>query len=191
MKAMSGENVAAEARRPTWGETVWWQFGAAIDMFDNTLAACPDELWTGRLWNVEEGPDVPPRYGEFWTIATHAIRWLERYLLGVPEDEFGSLETSTTLTPFPAGNAPQTKPIVRDCLGQLRERCRVTLMELTDEQAQRSITVYDWIATEPITVVELQLYNMRHVQEHAAQLAMFLGQHGVPDEKLDWVARAD
>jgi hypothetical protein len=31
---------------------------------------------------------------------------------------------------------------------------------------------------------------MRHVQEHAAQLALFLGQHGVPDEKLDWVARA-
>jgi hypothetical protein len=28
---------------------------------------------------------------------------------------------------------------------------------------------------------------MRHIQEHAAQLSLFLGQHGVPGEALDWV----
>ncbi len=187
---MNTENAATDAMDVTWADMVWQQFGAAIDMFDNTLAACPDGLWTGRLWSAEEGPDTPPRFGEFWTIATHAVRWLERYLLAVPEDEFGSLETSTTLTPFPEANEPQTRSTVRDCLAQLRERCRSTLMELTDDQAQRPIRVYDWIGTEPITFVELQLYNMRHVQEHAAQMALFLGQHDVPDEKLDWVARA-
>jgi hypothetical protein len=32
---------------------------------------------------------------------------------------------------------------------------------------------------------------MRHIQEHAAQLSLFLGQHAVPDEALDWVAQAD
>lgn len=36
--------------------------------------------------------------------------------------------------------------------------------------------------------LELQLYNMRHVQEHASQLQLLLGQHGVPG--LDWVAKA-
>ncbi len=36
---------------------------------------------------------------------------------------------------------------------------------------------------------ELQLYTLRHVQEHAAQLSMFLGQHGIPDEALDWVTQ--
>src|SRR4029453_1821092 len=186
---MNTENAATDARHATWADMVWQQFGAPIDMFDNTLAACPNELWTGRLWSEEEGPDVPPRWGEFWTVAAHAIRWLERYLLAVPEDAFGSLETSTTLTPFPEDNEPQTKSTVRDCLAELRGRCRATLTELTADQAQRPITVYDWIGTD-VTFVELQLYNMRHVQEHAAQLALFLGQHGVPDEQLDWVARA-
>jgi hypothetical protein len=38
--------------------------------------------------------------------------------------------------------------------------------------------------------LELQLHNMRHVQEHAAQLSLFLGQHDIPDEALDWVPRA-
>jgi len=38
--------------------------------------------------------------------------------------------------------------------------------------------------------LELLLYTMRHVQEHAAQLCLFLGQHGVPDADLASVARA-
>jgi hypothetical protein len=37
----------------------------------------------------------------------------------------------------------------------------------------------------------LLLYTMRHVQEHAAQLSLFLGQHGIPDADLDWVPRAE
>jgi hypothetical protein len=36
--------------------------------------------------------------------------------------------------------------------------------------------------------LELQLYSMRHVQEHAAQLSYVLGQHEV--EGLDWIASA-
>jgi hypothetical protein len=31
------------------------------------------------------------------------------------------------------------------------------------------------------------MYTMRHVQEHAAQLSLFLGQHGIPDADLDWI----
>ena len=37
---------------------------------------------------------------------------------------------------------------------------------------------------------ELQLLAMIHVQEHAAQLSLFLGHHGIPDEAVDWVPRA-
>lgn len=36
--------------------------------------------------------------------------------------------------------------------------------------------------------VELQLYSMRHAQEHAARLSRFLGQNGVAPP--DWVAAA-
>jgi len=39
-----------------------------------------------------------------------------------------------------------------------------------------------------LSYLELQLYSMRHVQEHAAQLSVVLGQHeGVG---MDWVAQA-
>ena len=35
----------------TWRKIIWRQFGATIDMFENALRACPDELWTVRLWS--------------------------------------------------------------------------------------------------------------------------------------------
>jgi hypothetical protein len=31
-----------------WRTILWQQFGAAIDMLENALVACPDELWSDR-----------------------------------------------------------------------------------------------------------------------------------------------
>ena len=71
----------------------------------------------------------------------------------------------------------------------MRQKCHAILVALTDEQARRPIE-YPWFGEQPISFLELQLYNMRHVQEHAAQLSLFLGQHPIPDAALDWVVRA-
>jgi len=60
---------------------------------------------------------------------------------------------------------------------------------LSDEKAHQPFH-FPWPGENPMSYVELQLYNMRHVQEHAAQLSLFLGRHGIPDEALDWVPRA-
>jgi len=46
-----------------------------------------------------------------------------------------------------------------------------------------------WIEGKPMSFLELLLYNMRHVQEHAAQLNLFLGQNA-SDGASDWVSRA-
>jgi hypothetical protein len=40
-----------------------------------------------------------------------------------------------------------------------------------------------------ISFAELQLYSIRHVQEHASHLGLFLGQIGIPAS--DWVSRAN
>jgi hypothetical protein len=40
-----------------------------------------------------------------------------------------------------------------------------------------------------VSFFELQLYNMHHVQEHGAQLHMFLGQNVIETED-NWVPRA-
>ena len=36
----------------TWNPPLWQQLGAAIDMLENALLACPDELWSDRSRNL-------------------------------------------------------------------------------------------------------------------------------------------
>ena len=71
----------------------------------------------------------------------------------------------------------------------LRKKCQTTIAELSDEKAHQQVA-FPWARGKQVSYLELLLYTMRHVQEHAAQLSLFLGQHGIPDEALDWVPRA-
>ena len=36
-----------------WKRVVWSQFGAAIDMLENALLACPEWLWQDKSQHVE------------------------------------------------------------------------------------------------------------------------------------------
>ncbi|MBO0796798.1 MAG: DinB family protein, partial [Ktedonobacteraceae bacterium] len=74
-------------------------------------------------------------------------------------------------------------------LAATRRKCHATLVALTDERASQVVS-YPWTEGQTVNFLELQLYNMRHVQEHAAQLSLFLGQHDIPDEALNTVTRA-
>jgi hypothetical protein len=180
----------------SWNSVLWSQFGAAIDMLENALVACPDSLWTHRLWR--DAPDqplprgFPPGFAEFWYVTYHALFWLDLYLSGSREEEFVPPAPFAWAEVDPEWVPPQ-RPYTKDellaYLAATRRRCHTTLVALTDEQARRPVE-YPWAQGQAVSYLELQLYNMRHVQEHAAQLSLFLGRHGVPDEALDWVARA-
>ena len=176
----------------SWRTALWRQFGAAIDTLENALVACPDWLWTERLWPNPPPPWFPPSFAEFWYVTFHALVWLDLYLSGVPEEEFAPLAhfVQGVLDSIEAApERPYTKEELRAYLVSLRQKCQATLTALTDEQARRTVE-YPWCRGQPISFLELQLYNLRHVQEHAAHLSLFLGQHGIPHAELDWVPRA-
>ena len=170
-----------------WKNALWQQFGAVIDMLENALVACPDTLWQRPLWIKSGGPED----GTFWKITYHTLFWLDLYLTG-------SLEGFAPPMPFtldeldPAGvlpGRPYTKDELHAYLVDLREKCQTTITGLSDEKAHHQVD-FPWTKGKPVSFLELLLYTMRHVQEHAAQLSLFLGQHSIPDEALDWVTRA-
>jgi DinB superfamily len=179
----------------SWSPALWPQFGAAIVMLDNALAACPASLWTERLWS--DPPEQPqPPFGEFWFVAYHALYWLDLYLSSVA----GSSSSGKPPVPFPAPaldadddppEQPYTKDDLRAYLAYTQQKCQRTIATLTGERA-RAPYEFPWEQGQgrPISYLELLLYTMRHVQEHAAQLSLFLGAHGIPDADLDWVPRA-
>jgi DinB superfamily len=185
-----------ETLHTSWSPALWQQFGAAVDMLDNALVACPASQWRERLWS--DPPDHPqPPFGEFWFIAYHTLKWLDLYLSSVVESPTGGTPPSPP-SPFPAPaldadppERPYTKDELRAYLAYTKQKCQSTIETLTDERA-RAPYEFPWEKEQgrPISYLELMLYTMRHVQEHAAQLSLFLGQHGIPDADLDWVPRA-
>src|SRR3954470_15908362 len=109
-----------------WRTGIWHQFGAAIDMLDNAILACPEELWGDRTQEQE-----------YWYVTYHALFWLDLYLSG-------SVEGFAPPAPFnldeldPAGVLPErvyTKVELRTYLHYGRQKCRATIGSLTDEKA--------------------------------------------------------
>jgi len=174
-----------------WNTALWLQFAAAIDMLENALVACPIPLWNQRLWNTPSDHSLPAEFSEFWYLTYHTLFWLDLYLSGSPEEEFTPPAPFIwmELDPAVSPERPYTKEELQTYLVATRQKCQATLSALTDERARQAVE-YPWAEGRTVTFLELQLYSMRHVQEHAAQLSLFLGQHAVPDEALDWVAQA-
>lgn len=157
-----------------WRTVIRHQFGAAIDDLGNTIEACPDELWRARLWEHPENPTERPEFSEFWYIAYHALFWLDLYLTGT--DEGFAPPAPFTLSEWDEEGLPPPKTYTKDelqgYLAHCRRKCQTTIEVMTDEEAERRCR-FGW---GELSFAELLLYNMRHVQSHAAELKLLLGQ---------------
>lgn len=160
-----------------WKTILWSQFGAAIDSLDDVLRACPAELWRARLWS---NAAARPEYAEFWYRVYHALFWLDLYLTGAeegfaPPAPFALIEMKEDDLP----DRVYSQEELQTYLAYGRQTCLATIETLTDEAALRQCQ----FAWGEVSFVELLLYNLRHVQEIASQLNLFLGQKGiaVPD----------
>lgn len=165
----------------TWKEIIWNQFGATIDMLDNALEACPDELWQARLF-----PDEIPEFAEFWCIAYHCLFWLDFYLSETAENF--APPAPFTLSEFESGLLPErvySKEELRGYLRYGRSKCQTTIESMTNFMAPQQVRP-NWRIQ---SVGELLIYNLRHVQEHAAQLSLFLGQK--VGSAPGWVSKAN
>ncbi|MCC6362230.1 MAG: DinB family protein [Bryobacterales bacterium] len=159
----------------SWKTALWRQFGAAIDMIENAVAACPEDLWHDRT-----------RRPEFWYTVVHTLFFLDLYLSG-------KLEGFLPPAPFtlseldPAGVRPErpyTKSELLSYLTHCREKCRAVIDALTAEKPVEP-AAFPWVS---VGGAELLLYNMRHVQHHAAQLNLLLRQ--AVNTAPAWVSQA-
>ena len=161
-----------------WKAIVWGQFGAAIDALENAIVACPDDLWSDRS-----------KYPEYWYLASHTIFWLDYYLTD-PAEEFTPPEPFGLEELDPAGVMPErpyTKDELLTYLRYCRNKCRMTIEALSDEQVNR---LYDF-GKVSLNFGELLLYNMRHVQHGVAQLNLILRQTIDSAPRWTFTARED
>lgn len=164
---------------------IWLQFGAAIDMLENAIDACPDDVWSDPSKRPEwAGNDVVG----FWYLVYHTLFFLDLHLTGRPEEEFSPPAPFTREELDPAGVLPErpyTKEELRGYLEHDRRKFREVIAALDEKDMfeRRAQTRPD------TSVAELLLYNMRHVQHHTAQLNLILRQR-TASAPPNWVSKA-
>ncbi len=158
-----------------WNTIIWQQFGASIDMLENAITACPENVWSDRT-----------RQPEYWYIVYHTLFFLDFYLSETaegfaPPSPFGLEELD------PAGVLPPRVYTKKELLSYLehgRNKCRTLILGLDKDKA--------WEMRDSLrpgfSVAELLLYTMRHVQHHAAQLNLILRQ--TIDSSPRWVSKS-
>ena len=142
-------------------------------MLNDALRDCPDELWEKHVWEDQPDQWVAAGFSAFWYLGYHTLFWLDLYLTG--EEEGFAPPAPFDLVEMEAGEIlPRTyaREELLTYLEYCRRKCQETIDALSTEQAYRSCR-FPW---GELPYGELLLYNLRHVQEHAGQLRMFLGQ---------------
>jgi len=152
---------------------IWNQLGAAIDSLERAINACPEKVWGDKSG-----------FHEFWYMVYHTLFFLDYYMSESPEG-FAPPEPFTLGELDPAGVFPDRVYSKEEMLNYLeygRQKSRNAIQTLTEEKAQTQTAF-----KKDFTVAELYLYNMRHVQHHAAQLNLLLRQR--INDAPKWVSR--
>ena len=148
---------------------LWRQFGASIDMLQNAITACPEEMLVSNR--------------RFFYTVYHTLIFLDLYLTNPPTNFSSPLPYTLQEEPnIPQGalddvvpDRQYTRQELLDYLRVLREKCRTVISALKEDLSERWIEEGD-DRPRNYAMFELLMYNMRHVQHHTAQLNMILRQ---------------
>ena len=147
------------------------QYGAAIDMLENAVQACPEWLWD----NNSKGP-------AFWQVVYHTTYYLDLY--------FSEFEEVLSTSPKHDGAAhrlefiperTRSKDELLGLLSKARLKC-FSVVDIIDPTYLEGSTPFEW---QSFNRANLVLDNLRHVQHHVGQLVMLLRREVNVD--LEWV----
>ncbi len=129
------------------------QYRAPLTMLGKAIELCPDSLWFST--------DYP---NKFWHIAYHAVFYTHFYL-HPSEADFVPWEKHRKDSSFLAKvHPPYTKNEVLEyhalCASEVE--AKVAALDLAGPSG------FSWL---PFNKLELQFYNIRHIQHHTGQLA--------------------
>jgi hypothetical protein len=158
-------------------EIIRSQYRAALEMLGMAVTKCPQSLWND-----------PADKNKFWHIAYHALFYTHLYL--APSDkEFAPwvkhYDQYTSLKPKPSSpdDKPQIeKPYTKEEILEYLAVCRQQVEEKVAAADLEAESGFFWL---PFSKLELQIYNIRHLQQHTGELMERLGTREHID--IDWV----
>jgi len=147
------------------------QYKAALTMLRQAIEKCPEALWTDSSYS-----------NPYWRLAYHTLIYTHFYL-SPSEDDF---------TPW--DKHQQDLQLLGQEIPGARVYSQAELLDylaLVLQQVEEKVTALDLEAESgfhwlPFNKLELQFYNIRHVQQHTGELCERLGAHG--EVEVGWVA---
>jgi hypothetical protein len=140
------------------------QYYASLMMLRQAIVECPDSLWSD-----------PEYKNQFWNIAYHVLFYTHLYLHPseadfVPweshRDELVSMRESER-------DVPSGDPYTKEEILAFHELCLEQMTGFVDSVDLDAESGFYWL---PFDKLELQIYNIRHLQHHTGELCERLGE---------------
>lgn len=148
------------------------QYLASLEMLKQTISQCPESIWND-----------PSDKTKFWRIAYHALFYTHFYLQ----------DSEQTFTPWPKhrdrshrlGEAQRpVEPYDKETVLEYLAFCQQQVVERAPQVNLDAASGFEWL---PFDKLELQFYNIRHLQQHTGELMERLGTRA--NVEIRWVGR--
>ena len=152
------------------------QYLAALDMLKQAIEKCPAGLWNS-----------PQDKNKFWHLAYHALFYTHLYLQPtgkdfVPWSKHRDEYEFMGPLPWPPHKEPNIgDPYQKEEVLEYLEFCRQQVSAIVGTLNLNDASGFDWM---PFGKLELQFYNIRHLQQHTGELCERLGKANID---IDWV----
>ncbi len=160
-------------------ESVTSQYYASLEMIQQAIAKCPDFVWN----------DIDDK-NKFWHIAYHALFFTHLYLQD-SEQSFKPWNRHRKdyqflgSIPWSPDKIPQIDdPYDKTELLEYLTSCQQQIAERVPQLNLEATSGFNWL---PFNKLELQFYNLRHLQQHIGELMERLGSRAKME--IDWVIR--
>ncbi len=130
---------------------------AALEMLRQVIEKCPDELWLSRSLR-----------NQMWRVAYHALFYAHLYVQPTAQDFVPWPKHRDEVESDPEHERADAEPYSRQDLLEYLDFCK--------EEAKRRIATVDLhtdsgFSWYPISKIEMQFVNIRHIQQHAGEMA--------------------
>jgi hypothetical protein len=142
------------------------QYLASLEMLKQAIVLCPQSLW-----------NAPGDKNKFWQVAYHALYFTHEYLA----------DSYETFTPwlkhrevYDFDDSQTFEPYDKDTILEYLAFCQ---QQVTERVPQLKLEEMEGHGDE-MTVLELQIYSIRHIMQHTGELMQRLG---TLEEEVNWV----
>jgi len=140
-------------------------------MLRQAVEKCPDAVW-----------DDPAAKNAFWQVAYHALFYTHLYLQPSLEEYMPWAKGRREYEQMERRDNPYSKADLLDYFAFCRQQIEQQV-EALDPEAPSG---FHWL---PFNKLELQFYNIRHLQHHTGELCERLGVSH--DIGVDWVSKGE